>query len=274
MTRARTAVLIFAASLGIASCSREPEPVSRNAPPASTGETASMAVPVYTYEVVQTYPHDPDAYCQGLVLHEGELYESTGLNGKSSLRQVDLPTGKVLKKVEVPSQYFGEGLAIYKGQIFQLTWTSEKGFIYDLASFQLIREFAYDGEGWGLTHDGKSLIKSDGSHRLRFLSPGRLEVERTVGVYDGSQPVANLNELEYVKGEVYANIYQTDRIARIDPASGKVLGWIDLAGLLPPEDRRRPVDVLNGIAYDQAQDRLFVTGKLWPKLFEIRLKRK
>jgi glutamine cyclotransferase len=226
----------------------------------------------YTYEVVQTYPHDPAAYTQGLVYYQGALYESTGLNGLSSIRKVELQTGQVLKKVDVPAQYFAEGLAILNGQAYQLTWQSQRAFVYNLDSFQLLNTLNYPGEGWGLTHDGRSLIMSDGTNQIRFRNPGNFQVERSISVTDGALPVASLNELEYIKGEIYANVWQTDRIARIDPQSGRVLAWINLSGLLTAEDRMRNVDVLNGIAYDEAQGRLFVTGKLWPKLFEIRLK--
>ena len=227
--------------------------------------------PVDTFEVINTYPHDPTAFTQGLVFDGGALYESTGLNGVSSLRQVELQTGKVLQKVNVPSQYFAEGLAIFQGRIFQLTWLAHKGFIYDLASFQQQGEFTYDGEGWGLTQDGRSLILSDGTNRIRFLDPRDFKLQRAISVYDHDRPLAELNELEYIKGEIYANVWHSDRIVRLDPRSGKILGWIDLTGLLPST---QPENVLNGIAYDEAGDRLFVTGKRWPKLFEIRVKKK
>jgi glutamine cyclotransferase len=237
-----------------------------------TQMTAPPRVPIMTYEVVNTYPHDPGAFTQGLVFHQGKLYESTGLNGYSSLRQVELETGRVLRKVDLPSQFFAEGLALLNGRLYQLTWQSQRGFIYDLDSFNMLNTFSYTGEGWGLAHNGRSLIMTDGSSRIRFINPDNFEVQRTVTVQDNRREINYLNELEYIKGEIYANIWQTDRIARIDPESGRVTAWIDLSGLLSPEDRSRGVDVLNGIAYDEAGDRLFVTGKLWPKLFEIRLK--
>jgi len=247
--------------------------------PQEAGERRSaerMKSPVgmqsFTYEIIKTYPHDPEAYTQGLVFHEEALFESTGLNGRSSIRKVELLTGKVLKKVDVAPQFFGEGLALLNGRAYQLTWQSQRGFIYDLTEFGLINTFSYTGEGWGLTHDGRSLIMSDGTPQIRFLNPDTFAVERVINVTDGSIPISQINELEYIKGEIYANIYMTDRIARIDPQSGKLTAWINLTGLLSPEDRQRPVDVLNGIAYDAARDRLFVTGKYWPKLFEIKLK--
>jgi glutaminyl-peptide cyclotransferase len=231
-------------------------------------------VPFYTYEVVNRYPHDAGAYTQGLVYHEGALFESTGLYGSSSLRKVELETGQVVRKVDLPPQYFGEGLALFDGRAIQLTWQTQLGFVYDQSSFEVQRTFGYAGEGWGLAQDGESLIMSDGTDQIRFFDPETFQTRRAVSVtYDG-RPVRQLNELEYIAGEIYANVYLTDRIARIDPQSGRVTAWVDLAGLLAPEDRRGQVDVLNGIAYDAGGDRLFVTGKLWPKLFEVKLRQK
>jgi glutamine cyclotransferase len=232
---------------------------------------ASAAVPVSSYQVVKSWPHDPTAYTQGLELYQGALYESTGLYGRSSLRKVDLETGRVLLEHDLATGFFGEGITIFKGKIYQLTWRSQKGFVYDLETFKPLGEFSYTGEGWGLTHDDRFLIMSDGTHQIRFLDPVSFEVKRTIDVFSEGQPLANLNELEMVKGEIFANVYQTNYIVRIDPASGKILGWIDLTGLLSSADRRQAMDVLNGIAYDQNQDRLVVTGKLWPKIFHIRL---
>lgn len=243
------------------------------APRRATVVRPSPAVPTDSFEVINSWPHDPAAFTQGLIYHHGTLFESTGLYGASSLREVELETGAVLRRVAVPQQYFAEGLTIFGDRIVQLTWQSQQGFVYDLQSLGLRGGFSYSGEGWGLTHDGQLLIMSDGTHQLRFLDPATFAVVRSVGVYDDGRPLTNLNELEYIRGEVYANIWQTDRIARIDPQSGRILGWIDLSGLLPATDRSASVDVLNGIAYDEATDRLFVTGKRWPKLFEIRLKR-
>ncbi|HEX8708144.1 MAG TPA: glutaminyl-peptide cyclotransferase [Pyrinomonadaceae bacterium] len=238
------------------------------------GDTAAEVVPVYTFEVVKSYPHDPKAYTQGLVFLNGEFYESTGLYGSSSLRRVEPDTGKVKRKREIAKEYFAEGIAVFHDRIFQLTWQAHKGFVYERKSFDLRGEFSYEGEGWGLAQDGRSLIMSDGTNQIRFLDPATLKVQRTISVYDQGRPVVRLNELEYIKGEIYANIWETDRIVRLDPASGRILGWIDLTGLLRPEDRTSQTNVLNGIAYDEAHDRLFVTGKLWPKLFEIKLVRK
>jgi len=204
----------------------------------------------------------------------GVLYEGTGLEGHSSIRKVKLETGEVLQKRDIPEEYFGEGIIIWKDRLMELTWKGERGFIYDLTTFAPRGQFEYPGEGWGLTLDGKRIIMSDGTPQLRFWDPETLKETGRITVTDEGRPVSQLNELETVKGEVYANVYQTDRIARIDPSTGKVVGWIDLTGILPPADRTSETDVLNGIAYDAAGDRLFVTGKLWPKLFEIRLTRK
>lgn len=231
-------------------------------------------VPVYTYDVVNAWPHDPKAFTQGLVFHDGNLYESTGHHGMSSLRKVELKTGKLKKKYNVAEEYFAEGIAIFQGKIYQLTWQSHKCFIYDLKSFDLVGEFHHEGEGWGLTHDDKFLILSDGTNQLRFLDPRTFLPVRTISVFDHGQPLLDLNELEYIKGEIYANVWHSDRIVRIDPATGHITGWIDLAGLRPADVEDDTDNVLNGIAYDEKEDRLFVTGKRWTKLFEIRLKRK
>jgi len=232
--------------------------------------TALAESPVGHYRVVKVYPHDPGAFTQGLIYLDGHLYESTGLNGRSSLRMADLATGKVLQQQVVPSQYFAEGMTNFGGKLYQLTWQNGKAFVYDQFTFKLLREHTYTGEGWGLTNDGKRLILSDGTAQLRFLDPQTFAVTSTITVTDQGRPVDRLNELEYVRGEILANVWQTELIARISPVTGKVLGWIDLTGILPPADAHG-VDVLNGIAYDAKQDRLFVTGKLWPKIFEIKI---
>ncbi|MCY1081096.1 glutaminyl-peptide cyclotransferase [Archangium lansingense] len=235
-------------------------------PPQPTAST-----PVSGFAVVQSWPHDPSAYTQGLVYRDGKLYEGTGLNGLSSLREVELETGAVLRRHNLERQYFGEGVTFFKGRLYQLTWRSQVGFIYDAATFQQVGQFNYPTEGWGLTDDGTSLIMSDGTSTLRFLDPATLAVQRTLRVTDAGREISELNELEYVKGEIYANVYMRHEIARIDPATGRVTGWIDLSGLLPPENRTGNEDVLNGIAWDAARERLLVTGKRWPKLFHIRL---
>jgi glutamine cyclotransferase len=227
----------------------------------------------YGYRVVASYHHDSNAFTQGLVYRDGVLYESTGLEGRSSLRKVELATGRVLQQRQVAPAYFAEGLTDWRGRLIQLTWQSNVAFVYDLATFAPVATFSYEGEGWGLTHDRTRLIMSDGSADLRFLDPATFRETKRITVRDRGEPVSELNELEMVKGEIFANVWQTDRICRIDPATGRVVGWIDLGGLLPPAERAG-VDVLNGIAYDAEHDRLFVTGKLWPKLFEIELERR
>lgn len=233
---------------------------------------ASAQSTVYDYEIVNTYPHDPDAFTQGLFFRDGVLYESTGLKGRSSIRKVNLETGEVLKRYDLPANYFGEGITGWKKRIVHITWRSQIGFIYDLNSFAQLKSFTYPGEGWGITEDGRRLIMSDGTADLRFLDPRTLRETGRVRVTHLGKPVAGLNELEYVYRDVYANIWRSDLIVRINPASGEVNGVVDLRGLrrqLGPGGAG--AEVLNGIAYDSAADRLFVTGKLWPKLFEIRL---
>ncbi len=230
---------------------------------------AATTAPTYGYEIVNTYPHDTGAFTEGLVYDGGYLYESTGLYGSSTLRRVDLETGTVLKSLALPNQYFGEGLAVIGDEIIQLTWRSNVGFVYNKESFALIREFTYPSEGWGLTYDGSRLIMSDGSSNLYFLDPTTFARLGQITVFD-MNPVSNLNELEYIKGKVYANVFGEDKIAVIDPKTGKVEAWIDLSSL--PGPKSIPDDVLNGIAYDSVSDRLFVTGKMWPNLYEIKLK--
>ena len=225
-----------------------------------------------SYQVIHTYPHDSNAFTQGLIFLDGRLYESTGLNGKSSLRMVDLATGQVLQKYDLPAEYFGEGLTAWGSSLIQLTWQAHKALVYDRFSFSLQRTFEYAGEGWGLTHDKTRLILSDGTPYLRFFDPHTFKQIKRLRVIDESgHPVEKLNELEYVKGEIYANIWQTDEIVRISPRSGKILGRIDLSGIIDKRELDSPDAVLNGIAYDPTGDRLFITGKLWPKLFEIKL---
>jgi glutaminyl-peptide cyclotransferase len=228
---------------------------------------------VIEYEVVNTYPHDRAAFTQGLIIRDGFLYESTGLNGRSSLRKVVLETGEVVQRETVSSEHFAEGLTDWGDRLIQITWQSQLGLVYDLKTLKPQSTFKYSGEGWGITHDSRRLIMSDGSSTLRFLDPKTFtETSRIEVTYEG-KPLRNLNELEFVKGEIFANVWQSNSIVVIDPASGRVTSRIDLPGLLSPADRTPAVDVLNGIAYDAKHDRLFVTGKLWPKLFEIRLKR-
>ena len=224
-----------------------------------------------SYRIVHAYPHDPGAFTQGLIYLNGHLYESTGLRGRSSLREEDLETGRILKYRALPSPDFGEGLTNWGNELIQLTWTADIAFVYDLNTFRLIRTFHDDYEGWGLTQNGKDLIESDGSSTLRFIDPSNFHTVRTITVRDHGKPVTELNELEYIHGEIYSNVWHTNHIARISPATGDVLGWIDLTGLLAPGEVTDPEAVLNGIAYDPVHNRLFVTGKLWPKLFEIQV---
>ncbi|HEY2961437.1 MAG TPA: glutaminyl-peptide cyclotransferase [Pyrinomonadaceae bacterium] len=239
----------------------------------STNRTSENAVVTrYSYQIVNMFPHDTNAFTQGLIFVDGKLYEGTGQEGQSSLREVDLQTGNVLKKVDVPEPYFGEGITLLNGKIYQLTWQHHVGFIYDAQKFEQIGKFNYEGEGWGLTTDGHSLILSDGSNRLRFIDPDSFRVTKTIAVLDGRTPVNKLNELEYVNGEIYANIWHDQRIVTIDPQTDRMTGSIDLTGLLQPGDVQDPEAVLNGIAYDPAGKRLFVTGKLWPRIFEIKIK--
>ena len=220
---------------------------------------------------MSVFPHDRAAFTQGLVFENGGFYEGTGLRGQSTLRRVDLESGEVLQTHSLPPQYFGEGITIWEDRIIQLTWKSRLGFVYDKESFELLDTFAYPTEGWGITHDGTQLIMSDGTQTLHFWDPDTLVETGSIDVYTNAGPVTWLNELEYIQGMVFANVWQTDLIAVIDPHTGQVTAWIDLRGLLEPEDYAEPVDVLNGIAYDASSERLFVTGKLWPKVFEIEL---
>ena len=232
-------------------------------------EPTQTSTPVAGYRVVNAYPHDPEAFTQGLIYRDGFLFESTGRNGRSTVRKVQLETGQVVQQHRLEATHFGEGLTERNGELVQLTWQSRIAFVYDVVSFAPRRTYAYSGEGWGLTHDRNAFILSDGTNTLRFLDPGTFREIRRVVVTDGGVRVRDLNELEYVRGEIYANVWHTDRIARISPESGRVIGWIDLKGLLPPMYRLEAEAVLNGIAYDAARARLFVTGKLWPRLFEI-----
>ena len=258
--------------------------VSALLPCACGGKTETMAaVPVstqtaagftdYTCEIVRRYPHDSSAFTQGLLFwNEDTLLESTGMHGRSSLRRVEIKTGRVLEKVDLPQRYFGEGLAHLKGKLYQLTWKDRRGFIYDAATLKQEGEFPYTGEGWGLTTDGNSLILSDGTNQLRFLDPLTFAVTRTLSVMHQGKPVDHLNELEFIDGQIYSNIWGTDLIARIDPATGLATGVIDCSGLFPANQRATPDQVLNGIAWHEPTKRLLITGKWWPEVFEIKLK--
>jgi glutaminyl-peptide cyclotransferase len=267
--------------IGCGPVARPAAPVATPAPlPTPTGTPEAAAIPLpdsrsvtyYSYEIVNRFPHDPEAFTQGLVYEDGWLYESTGLYGRSSLRRVDLETGNVVQIQHLDDVYFGEGLTIWEDRIIQLTWREQTGFIYDLESFDLLDTFSYETEGWGLTHDGQRLIVSDGSAYLYFWDPETFtEIGRVLVVDERDNPVVRLNEMAYIDGEVYANVWLTDRIVRIDPETGYVTGWIDLSGLLDGVSLTGPVDVLNGVTYDAENGRLFVTGKLYPLLFEIEL---
>ena len=286
--------VFFAAALLSSACSDTPTRSSGNSmTPNRTNNNAaninsvktSADIPVYTYEIVNQFKHDSNAFTQGLVMHNGFFYESTGEYGDSTLRKVEIESGKVLQKKDLSEDYFAEGMTILNGKIYQVTWKEKTGFVYDLNDFKLLKEFPYQGEGWGLTNDGKNLILSDGTHVIRFLDPETFQTVRTITVLrEGGKPQLDLNELEYVKGEIWANIWRAEDpqilgkpnyIARIDPNSGKILGWIDLGNISPEDVRRDPSsNTLNGIAYDEAADRIFVTGKNWKKLFEIKIKPK
>ncbi|MDD5082476.1 MAG: glutaminyl-peptide cyclotransferase [Dehalococcoidales bacterium] len=261
-------VAIIFVLLSTSACLYRSGPTRRKPVPSPV---TTAPAPVYTYRVVNAYPHDPQAFTQGLAFDNGILYEGTGLYGSSSLRRVDRETGEVLQIHNLPAEYFGEGITVYQGTIIQLTWQSYTGFIYDRDSFDLLRQFSYPTEGWGVTHDGERIIMSDGTSILHFLDPVTFSETGSVEVHDNDMPVTRINELEHINGEIYANVWQTDEIAIIDPRDGRVTGWIDLSGLLPTREVSGQVDVLNGIAYDSPAGRLFVTGKLWPWLFEIEL---
>lgn len=233
---------------------------------------ADAPIPVYRYQVVHVYPHDPNAFTEGLFYLDGFLYESTGLFGRSSIRKVRLTTGEVLQEKDLPPEYFGEGIVAWGSRLIGLTWKNQVGFVYNLKTFHLEKRFEYVGEGWALTRNDKAIIMSDGTDALRWLNPVTLKEMRRTHVTARGKPVEHLNELEWVDGQILANIWETNLIARIDPVTGRVVGWIDLDGILSERERiASHADVLNGIAYDRATHRLFVTGKLWPKLFEIKL---
>ena len=237
---------------------------------APTTVAQRQPAPVQGYKLIATFPHDPAAFTQGLVFADGEFYESTGLNGESSVRRVEIATGKVLQEVKVDSAFFAEGLALVGDELLQLTWQHQRGFVYDRKTFAQKRTFPYQGEGWGLAYDpAGGLVMSDGSDTLRFLDPKTQAMTKTLRVRDAGRPVSQLNELEWVEGEIWANVWMTDRIARISPKSGEVTAWLDLSSLWPRSQRQPPADVLNGIAYDKATRRIFVTGKKWPRLYQI-----
>jgi glutaminyl-peptide cyclotransferase len=266
MSRFRIAILV-GALLGVL-----PAPQAAGPPPPTPRDGSFAPAPRLQWDVVASYPHDPSAFLQGLVWYEGGFFESTGLLGRSTLRRVEWPSGRVTRQVKLPADVFGEGLARVGDRLVQLSWKSGRGFVYDLATLRLLREFRYEGEGWGLAYDGTSLILSDGTDVLTYFDPERLTPTRKVSVTWNGWPLQRLNELEFIEGEVWANVWYTDYIVRIDPASGRVTSFLDLTGLFPPDRRLPEGAVLNGIAYDRATRRVFVSGKLWPLLFEIRVR--
>jgi glutamine cyclotransferase len=281
--RVIAALLTFIAmAVIVGAAAQQPVPPQAPAAPSSQrlqlkGKPASVtvaqpgAIPVLNATVVKSFPHDPHAFTQGLEYFDGFLYESTGRQRQSTLRKVALETGKVVQSVRLPDETFGEGLTIFHGKIYQLTWLDKSGFIWDLRTFRKLGRFSYSTEGWGLTHDDASLILSDGTNRLQYIDPNSFQVTKTLEVFAGSEAVTNLNELEFIRGEIWANIWHSSRIARIDPKSGQVTAWIDLAAVAE-RDAHEQEDVLNGIAWDSGRQRLFVTGKNWSKIFEIVVK--
>lgn len=275
--------LLLAAIALTFSCSSSPN-VDYGINKSTNASTKPGPAPVYTYEVVKTYPHDPKAFTEGLFFKDGFLYESTGQEKESNLRKVELETGKVVQKWDMPPEDFGEGIAELNGKIYQLTWQQELGRVFDAKDFKLLQEFEYQGEGWGMTTDGTNLILDQGTHILKFMDPNTFKTVRTLPVFrEDGRPLMQINELEWIKGEIWANIWHSEQpdilgkpnyIVRIDPNNGKILGWIDLDGISPDDVGRDPENTLNGIAYDAANDRIFVTGKRWKKLFEIKVKPK
>ena len=276
-------IIILMAAIFMTNCSSAPETNKNAVKPANSTKPAS-SLPTYTYEVVSTHPHDRNAFTQGLVFYNGFLYESTGQYEESTLRKVDIASAKIVEKTDLGDDFFGEGLAIIGDKIYQLTWREGTAFVYNLSDFKPVKEFRYSGEGWGLAYDGTNLILSDGTHVIRFVNPATFQTVRTIVVNrEDGLPLMQINELEFVKGEIWANIWHSEKpsvlgrsnhIARIDPANGKLLGYIDLSGISPDDQARDTENTLNGIAYDPATDRIWVTGKNWSKLFEIKVKPK
>ncbi|MDQ1348467.1 MAG: glutaminyl-peptide cyclotransferase [Acidobacteriota bacterium] len=268
LAAALTGTLLVAAI----ACSASGPSAAGETPDGATAEAAAAAAEVrLTLEVVATYPHDPAAFTQGLLWHRGKLYESTGMYGTSSLREVELTSGRIARRLELAPDQFAEGLALAGGELFQLSYQGEHGWVWDVGTFTKVREFAYRGEGWGLTFDGSALIQSDGSSRLTFRSPADFSVLRELAVVRAGRPQFYLNELEWVNGEIWANVWQSDEILRIDPRTGLVTGSVDASQLLSPEERRR-TDVLNGIAWDSERRLFLLTGKYWPKLFAVAIR--
>lgn len=277
-----TYFLLIVATVFFISCGGNPTiPPNKNTTNTNANKVTS-ALPISGYEVVNTYKHDPNAFTEGLFFYNGFLYESTGLDGKSDLRKVELDTGKVVQKIDLPKTSFGEGISLLNGKIYQLTYQEGVCRVFDAETFKQLKEFKYQGEGWGFTNDGKNLIMTDSTHIIRFIDPETFQTVRTISVFkESGQPLIQVNELEYIKGELWANIWHSEDpkilgkpnyIVRIDPSNGKVLGWINLDGISPDDVKADSENTLNGIAYDEKNDRIFVTGKNWKKLFEIKLK--
>lgn len=265
--------LVLALILLIIVSMRPNEAPQSNSAASNTSSTATDGrARQVSYEVVSSYPHDSASFTQGFLWYDGTFYESTGQYGQSKLRRLEFPSGRVIKEIKLAPELFGEGLALVDSRLMQLTWTAHRGFVYNLDTFQLMREFAYETEGWGLTYDGTNLILSDGSSDLFFLDPTTFKPVRKLAVTMNNQPIRELNELEFIDGEIWSNVWQTDLIVRIDPVSGRVTSFLNLKGILAPSDKTGSEDVLNGIAYDAEHKRLFVTGKLWPRIFEIRVR--
>lgn len=274
-------MIVFLTLILCFGCSSDPNNTPKNNSQ-PTNATKSAPLPVYGYEVVKSYPHDGQAFTQGLFFHNGFLYESTGQEGRSQIRKVEIDTGKVLQKWDLPRDEFGEGSTLIGDKIFMITWQDGVGRVFNLGDFNLLKEFTYMGEGWGLTNDGTNLIMSQGTHVLKFINPDNFQQIKTLPIMrEDGRPLMNINELEFIKGEIWANIWHSEKpdilgkpntIARIDPATGKLVGWINLDGISPDDQRRDSENTLNGIAYDAAGDRIFVTGKNWKKLYEIKLK--
>jgi glutaminyl-peptide cyclotransferase len=284
-------ILILAIGIAAVACSSGPNTNTSTNKPANTAMAKSTPAPVYTYEVVKSYPHDPKAFTEGLYFKDGFLYESTGEEKQSSLRKVELETGKVVQKWDLPPEDFGEGIAEVNGKIYQLTWQQELGRVFDASDFKLLQEFNYQGEGWGMTTDGTNLIFDQGTHILKVMDPNTFKTVRTLPVFqENGRPLMQINELEWIKGEIWGNIWHSEQpdilgkpnyIVRIDPNTGKIVGWVDLAGISPDDQPKgddpydaKAENTLNGIAYDAVNDRIFVTGKRWKKLYEIRIKPK
>ena len=259
-------------ALAFLSCHSSSEGTSKQVNNQAPAQPQSQSAQRVNYEIVDSFPHDPDAYLQGLVWHAGGFYESTGLYGESTLRRVEFPSGRVLKKINLSPDLFGEGVALVGDHLVQLTWQANRGFVYDRETFRVIREFSYPTEGWGIAFDGNALIMSDGSSTLTYLDPQTYQPVKKLNVTMNGRPVMELNELEYIEGEIWSNVWQTDMILRIDPQTGRVTSYLDLRGVLPREFRTGREDVLNGIAYDAERKRIFVCGKKWPRIIEIKLK--